>query len=766
MSRTDLAMDGRRSYSPKSPKSPSKGSSSASATPIEKYPKNVAFEFPPREAARCTSPSWEAYERRKTEKKAEKKEQEEIRNAKTKRLSKKPPPPSSPKALQQALASDADASRGRRRERPEAASPAKEIKPPRKTRSRSGSFVSMLRAPFERRRSSQDQSNDAGFIGGIKLELKRQADQQQVLDSSAVEDESNIHPALRKNNPLCNQTGDALRLSPASPRTSASEGAENQRRYPPITRRNQTQRPMSLNSSQVPSVPDLSKIEKWRAKVGLKTSSRPGSQCGSEISLQPSGHASPAPGAVYQTETTVVAIGKPKPSNSFSPQANFEMTAAPSPNFDPAQKTDICVAQEQNGQRRPDIKRMRNANNNESISSVSSGATAYKTAPSSPLPPEPPRRSYKRSSWLHTSEPMPPLPIAHEMLQQRSTSSFSTTPDSPPKRHTPLFSNGARVCKIVASKGETPVSTFARAMNTSPVDFPRVVGNPTTSSSEESSSEDFHYTSNVSTPATSRPQSEQDMSLVASKTEIGKPESIAHQSQLSVIDTTYPLPSAENSEAEGEGIQAAAERVLAVFNGIPVKKPGLRRHNSQSSLATDISFEPRFRERPLRLRPKTKAAAQTQRLESPASYLKEARTQPPAAPPARTRKQRIGPPASFLLPDDSSYATDDTLTPSSAAPDTIGRSVVYKSTPQLKTSDREPITKAFVECCSCGSYHDMPKNLYEAMAEPERMLNAADKYGYVGALSMTVRCSWCKHEMNVRCCAGLATTVYIKERLH
>ncbi|KAK2592087.1 hypothetical protein QQS21_010223 [Conoideocrella luteorostrata] len=766
MSRSDLFM-GRGRELPSAD-----GVSSAASTPREKHTKVVAFEFPPKEAeaAQCYSPSWEAYERRRSEKKMEKKEREESKKEGIKRLSKKPPPPSSPKSLQQALASETDAGRGRRRERAETtaamSSPNKEPKPARKARSRSGSFVSMLRAPFEFRRSSVEQGNDSGFIGGIKLELQRHAAQQQVLDTDAVEDdESHIHPALRKGKSQEIMSSSALKSPPPPPRAGGPDEAGNQRRYPPITRGNNIrhQKSMSLISPTAPAIPDLSKIDKWRARVGLKAGSRPESRMDRDRDAQPGGTAIGAITEQRKQSSLPRAVNgpreQPKPSVT-SPRKPMHIAYAAGAS--PTQSTNFQ-------QKSDDTRRPQHHSNNESVSSMSSEATGYKTAPSSPAPPEPPRRSSKRSSVLSLDgsiPPMPPLPSPNQQQQLNVQSSPRHVGPSA-QRSFPLCKSAARSAAAQAKDCQSAKVATTASPASRYVSAPTYNGHVPTSSSDDSGSDDFRSTSCVSTPATSRPQSEREMSLVSSKGDTSTPDDKAAKSRLS---TTYPVQSEDNSEEEMDPIQAAAEKVLAVFNGIPVQKPGLRgRCNSQSSLATDASFEPSLKERPLKLRPKSKPLTQTlQNMSAPASYLQDARKQPPAVTPVRVHKKRFGPPASFILPDDdgSDTATDDAQKLESYVPDTVGRSQRHKSTPLLSSSDREPISKVFVECCSCKHYHDMPSKLYEAMANPGGTLSSADKYGFCGALSMTVQCSWCKHEMSIRCCAGLASTLYIKERLH
>ncbi|KFG80530.1 hypothetical protein MANI_029856 [Metarhizium anisopliae] len=740
MSGSDLLAGHGRDYSPRDE------DSTIVPTPSDKYPKVVSFEFPPTESAPapCHSPSWEAYERRKTEKKTERREREESRNGKAKKLVKQPPA-SSPYSMQHASASDVDANRGRRRERSDSSTAVNNTsKPPRKARSRSGSFVSLLRAPFEFRRSSIDHDVDSSFIGGIKLEMQRNVTAQQALDHQAVEDESNIHPALRKGKQT-DRWSAPLKSPP--PLHRAGVDGENQRRYPPITRSKTKyhHKTMSLVSPTAPAVPDLNTIDKWRAKVGLRTLSRPGSHMGLDNDAHLNG-----PGAVaVDLKQTIseprdaLLFDPTRPTSAASPQKPMHVVFPASP-----------PPREKMLEKKPKLDR----SNNVSISSCSTGDT-FDTAPSSP-PPEPPRRSSKRNSTLSLDGSIPPLP------SPRHSSSPQPSPvqDAPTRRSFPLCGDGGFQFKDTA-KGkaiEAPVSISQSATYIPSPGF-QLPG----SSSEDSGSEDFHSTSIVSTPATSRPQSEKSMALEPSRPEPLELQRGKEKSLPAPPTTTYPLHSTDNSEDEMDHIQAVAEKVLDVYNDIAVQPPGLRRRsNSQSTLTTDASMPLPLKEKPLRLRSKyNQPGSSSQNSASPATYLEEARRQPPTAPTQRAHKQRLGPPVSFVLPDsDSDSPVTEKSLPS--VPDIVGRSLRHKSTPLLSTSDREPVAKVFVECCNCKYYHDMPSNLYEAMANPESVLSPVDKYGYAGALSTAVKCSWCRHEMSTRCCAGLAATVYIKERLH
>lgn len=770
----ELLMEGGKSFPP------ARGASSA-AQKHGKHAKVVAFEFPPKETARCHSPTWEAYERRKSEKRLGR---NESTNRRTTRLSKKPPPPSSATLLQQALASESDAARGRRRERADSTaavnSSSQERKPPRKDRSRSSSFVSMLRTPFEFRRSSVDKGNDSGFIGGIKLEFQRYAAQQHAVHGNPGHGDSNLHPVLRKGNPEFRWSTPVKSPPPPPSGPASPAGADNvRRRYPPITRVNAIHlKTSSLAFPASPAVPNAETAENWRAKAGPEPGTHTGSMMdANQDTRRPDGvAASTAPGGgaaesgkQQKSLSRAVHGSRPQPLSSPlapSPPSPVHVTSAagssPPPKIDEP-KPDESKRAEEHG-------------NNDSLLSTSSGAaTGYRTAPSSPPPPAPPRRSSKRYSNVSLAESIPPLP-SPTLRQQALLSNAKSCPkqaDPPVQRSFPLLGGRPKNKTIQPIKTEEHVLS-RNSRRTSRSASGGAVGLLPTSSSEDSGSDD-HSTSSLSTPATSRPQSERELSLVScNKEEAAEQDgNAADVPRLNLASTTYPLHSAENSDVEGEdAIQAAAEKVLAVFNDIPVQKPGpVERCSSPSSLAADMSFGPLLPAQPLNIPPRKRGAARASlgNTLSAASYLEEARKQPPAAAPPRAPKQRFGPPASFVLPDDACGAGDgrrQPLTPALTGSDVCGQSPHRRPAPVLGAADRLPIDKVFVECCSCKYYHDMPSHLYAAMSNPEGVFSPADRYGFSGALSMTVRCPWCQHEMSVRCCAGIAATVHIRERLH
>lgn len=75
------------------------------------------------------------------------------------------------------------------------------------------------------------------------------------------------------------------------------------------------------------------------------------------------------------------------------------------------------------------------------------------------------------------------------------------------------------------------------------------------------------------------------------------------------------------------------------------------------------------------------------------------------------------------------------------------------------------LEKILVRCCGCGYFHDLPHRIYERMI-----------IGFEGSLEAKEdasrgedkheKCPWCRHGMDVRCCAGYVAVVQLKERLH
>jgi hypothetical protein len=272
-----------------------------------------------------------------------------------------------------------------------------------------------------------------------------------------------------------------------------------------------------------------------------------------------------------------------------------------------------------------------------------------------------------------------------------------------------------------------------------------------TTSADDSSSDEFHFVSLPGTPDTSRPQSEKGippMKDVESKRVATEQHRMRDSSQSPV---RQPGAVSKNSRPVGN-------TTTTVVMGPAVH----HRLQLETDVVPEADFLPKLKHQPLKAA--EHAAIPRQHLQStvllpgPASYLEEARKAAPLAPPPQILgSPRLGPKVTPPSSIRSQPSPTTDLTPTKAPRYTPGSPVV----------GGEPIAKMFVECCGCKYYHDMPSNLYEAMANPEAVIRPrAHVGGFTGALSMTVKCPWCTHEMSTRCCAGYAAMVYVKERLH
>ncbi|PHH88902.1 hypothetical protein CDD83_6897 [Cordyceps sp. RAO-2017] len=804
----------------------------AVATPVEKIsPSVVTRSLSAKETDQrsiCVSPSWEAHGRRRKEKKMEKKEKEEAaRNAQQARgrkgrLSKQPPPASSTEALKKAevAAPDWNLSRGRTHDRSTSdaaptSTPAGKDATPRKPRSRSSSFVSLIRAPLGFRRSSVEQAPESEFIGGMKLELERQLANERALDQQAKADEAVVQPAPRYDR--TNTRWSAPTNGLPSPRDAKDPSRKT---YPPITRYENGTRSRSLVSPTAPAIPDIGKLDKWRARVGLKSPSQPGTpSTEQDMHIGDDAGDDGEDGGVLTTHHASGGLaddgaedrGGAAPAHAPAAEANAwpprRSSHAPCGNVrqprESGAELDSGRGFSRNGAVRP-------------ASSGRSGPSAeYRTAPSTP--PEPPRRSPRRGTLTEGSAP--PLPFPTEATEASSSAirpDLLVTSPTAPRREgggapaAPLETRSAmpptptRTAKRLSfvPSGQVSPRSGAEPRPCSPTSKPAEAAQrkssaepaspvqpPKTrpgSSSDDSGSEEFHSPSAPSTPATSRSESEKGLPPLGA----AKAQNFSLDSSATEATQHSGARGSKGSETTQErnidAIQAAADKVLATYrDATAAGGDGEGRRESDSSAAGARSHLPLPVQQPLRLMDKGgqeprsargslasggQAWRQGQARElspwpAPAAYLEEARRLPPAGrPPARASRPRLGPPASFSLPGDSASPTNRSeVSPRSSDG---SRYMIQGALPGLGPVQREPIAKVFVECCRCKFYHDMPSNLYEAMANPEAVLSGRDTMGYAGAISMTVKCPWCRHEMSTRCCAGLAALVYVTERLH
>ncbi|KAM3510847.1 hypothetical protein MY11210_005509 [Beauveria gryllotalpidicola] len=607
----------------------------------------------------CQSPSWEAYDKRKQEKKDERRARDEAKATRKPRRLSKPPPDSSPCAFGQAKPNQSEpviAGNGRK-PRPSSMlfsdNSSKEATFYKQPRSRAGSFSSLIKSTFDFRRSSIDQSQERPFIGGIKLEYEQHLANEKSMNPQSAIDPPDVHPALRTSNT-------SLKSPPPPPRATDSKSASS-RAYPPNTFATAKSKSMLLVSPTAPPVPDLSTIEKWRARVRLRSSS--------------------------------------KSSSSRSPVAKD--TGPASNTHDDSNKSD--ASSEEAARRDGDTEHAKEK------TSTNQG-TVQKTPP----PPEPPRRSSKRESMMSGSPSIPVLnaPLMHVPLETDASfydlSCTTAKDDTKQPSASPSWENLQSsvmdtIEHTVKPKAEIEKEEGEKAFWNSQEwaiqrsDIPQI----TSSSSEDSASDCFNTVSMPSTPNTSRPQSEKGLPRNSGESERFTLPRIqlhdnAYPSEACSFVSSSSFNGAYDVDREVDPIQAAARKVMAALPPMP-----------SARLATEHEA--------LKLRSNN---IDTSSISDPS--LIEVPKLAPRNPKAQLAKRANG----------------------------------------------DTVAKVFVECCGCKYYHDMPSKLYDAMVNPNVVLSPKDRSDFAGAISMTVKCPWCKHAMSTSCCAGLAAMVYVKERLH
>ncbi|TQV96505.1 hypothetical protein IF1G_05088 [Cordyceps javanica] len=609
----------------------------------------------------CQSPSWEAYDRRKQEKKEEKKSKDEAKGARKPRRLSKPPPASSPQAIIQTNPNQSEPVKmdNGRKSRPASMvisdSPSKDAPFYKQPRSRAGSFSSLIKSTFDFRRSSIDQSQERPFIGGIKLEYEQHLANERNMEQQSVIEPTEVHPALR-------MSKTALKSPPPPPRATGTKNT-NSRAYPPNTFKTAKSKSMFLVSPTAPPVPDLSTIEKWRARVGLRSSSR-----------------------------------------SSSSRSPITQEAAPSAGTQGSDNADVSSGEETDKSQETSAKQA-------TETTTPSQEPVRKMSP----PPEPPRRSSKRNSILSGS---PSMPLLHAALRrvplETAASSLYDLPSTAVDGDTKQPSASPSWENLKSSVMNTIEHTIKPMADVEKEESEKAFWNSqewtvqrsdlpqmTSSSSEDSASDCFNTVSMPSTPNTSRPQSEKGLPRISGESERFTLPRIqlhdnAYPSEACSFVSVSSFTGAYDSNREVDPIQAAARKVMAALPPMPSSNPATEHEPlnicskfADTSSVSDISLR-----------------------DVPKLALRNHKVQP------------------------------------------------------AKRSNADTIAKVFVECCGCKYYHDMPSKLYDAMVNPNIVLSPKDRSDFGGAISMTVKCPWCKHAMSTSCCAGLAAMVYVKERLH
>ena len=325
-------------------------------------------------------------------------------------------------------------------------------------------------------------------------------------------------------------------------------------------------------------------------------------------------------------------------------------------------------------------------------------------------------------------------------------------------------------------------------------------GRATHSRSTTDSSEDhsvYDQFSNITTPTVSRPQSHKDYSpstrdpnLKGGKSDNEKPVpngfammsggvlDDAASGRESWCRTAIPM---ELTEDEDRMRTPTAKRSAADFTASQPDLPkssdidpitdvsGLNREPSLSrSISTpemqDLSFLPALKHQSLARPPKGRGKGSLGKKGKQASVSKEQESnsptdlvRPPPIPISGTTTKSEG--SSPTSPHSSQYLQNARLNIPR------GQRSPMKSGFPPQVAGSEPIAKMFVICCSCKYFHDMPSKVYECMTKPDNVVRDTN-LGVSGVISTSVKCPWCGHGMSTSCCAGYASVVFLRERLH
>ncbi|KAL6413236.1 hypothetical protein AUP68_02742 [Ilyonectria robusta] len=836
--------------------------------------KTVAFVFPPdveEERSVCQSPSWEAYGRRKQEKKERKEEKKEEKREERRgrepevtetkprgrRLSKAPPlsqglarsqtDPVSPPKQKTRSSSLLGVSIGSKDNRDARDEPSEK---PR--RGRSGSLTSAIRHSFEIRRGSWDQTSPSGFLGGVKLDKKKQDFRQQVVDDQS-KGNSTVHPALRKS---FLGVGSFTPLK-TPPQPAQDKELDAQRRtYPPISLQTSSARNQAMMSPKSPSKRDSfssANIYLWSARA-KKKAAKAADECAvvdTEDELEePIKNAPSAEELIHAKEAGLTRRGglhiKTGPPATLEAKISARDLGADKASHENGVIKPLNLADKDRSSKATEPLRLETQPERHSAteqkdktpyppSSTKTRSRHGSSTSVSSIPPEPPRRNSKRNSLglLSRSQPQSPIEAikneptraSKESLRPRldrkavgaaktSSEKRNATPPSiryentaPGVRPTPFPADSPTSLTSRFNFKDTARSTFSRGSgsqsSSSPTSttssvskggysptlpasplknetmaLPRTdvqktakqtdagpassqikisrrlaehvatnmvqssdIWRPTTSSSDESSYSDaLQSASPPSTPNSSPPQSDSENlpHMAGGKHPQYSPCWSATSSPQFPACDRFQLSDAPQTDEELDPIEAASRKVMEAFANANLRSPPQSRHELTSS---DESS---------RMSPFTQAQPRLRHREKSKGRMRPSELQTDNLP------QLSRPKASKSTPN-----LDGRGHKSAVA---IPESSMKSSRHGPQGGDR--VGKLFVVCCECKRYHDIPIKLYKAMANPDAVFTSSEAMGFEGKVSMTVKCSWCEHEMSTKCCPGVSGILAIKERLH
>ncbi|RGP72417.1 hypothetical protein FLONG3_6813 [Fusarium longipes] len=795
--------------------------------------KTVAFAFPPdveEKRAACQSPSWEAYDRRKKERKEEKrkeleKKEEEKRREKEKerdqamnqaleeawknapkprgrKLSKPPPSPPSALAAQGRSITEPVQATQKRRSRSSSllgfSIGRNNDDPEEPRRSRSSSLTSIFRKSFEIKRASFDETSSTGFLGGVKLEKKKEDFHQKVLQDQAKGD-SKVHPAMRKTF-LGHGSFTPLKVNP-----QAQKEADAQRRaYPPISINTSGARGQSVKSPKSPRRGSVN-IYLWSARARRGSVS---DDCAVADDTEDEGdqHKVHTPdseilyhkaqglnrrGGLYIKKDQNGETDKSEPSKDDAEDKNLvknpEKPAVPTPrtsNQSLKQVPSVNIPKDSDSPPKQDTITVSRP---PIVSAVQQPTRRSSAASGLSIPPTPPRKSSKRRgsltliTRLNNSQSSPDEPStaksapvgqlskpSKEKLFRQNPPSIRYDQTRPGARPKPICSDSEPAATTKWNLKEAARSAFGRGhsaqgsvSSTASSASKSTVGPPvppktdthasrstSTANTAPIRTQHVHVPSKHLTPPSScsptgrRPMTSSSESSYSDANQSISPLSTPHSTPpQSEMGHSPNIASAKPSMMASSG-HAGAYWSYANSPRITPSEPDAEVDPIQEAANRVMEA---FSNANLR--------SSTPRRQTPLSSSDERSF---ASTPTHTLKHSRG---HLRSPVQGHRPT--LSDPEAAAVKTLRR----QSNLEHHQHHGEPSAKMFVECCACSRYHDMPSKLYEAMSNPDGVLSAGST-DFAGSVSMTVKCPWCKHEMSTKCCAGFAAMVYIKERFH
>ncbi|KAL7939772.1 hypothetical protein V8C35DRAFT_15795 [Trichoderma chlorosporum] len=671
--------------------------------------------------------------------------------------------------------------------------------------------------------------SETGFIGGIKLEIQRHAANQKTPEGPENMDESQIHPALRTNNahnqkwspPPARPVPESqrrpyppiTRQPTAAAKTRSLVSSAEMEAQETGTMESKWRAFVGLKPKDSAEPTKAAAQQDKSKKVAITNEGTKSASALPQASANASSTVDVRPKTAADQDIPQATLpagsgdrnAKPKLSVSTSNHQLNSSVTVQKPAREKLSETNLAQVQ------------------HEENVAVKSGRVTDSAPAATSLPPAPPRRSSKRNSMLSldgsvssVSSPRTPRPGSSE-----SASSNHDLPTGRSKKMADNAYGGTELRSGGASLQSTPrqAGRIIRDQKPDPIDIPtwddiqssvmKVIDTkvslspiqksrgslrddsdftvrrltddsvPTTSTDDDSS-DDFHSPSMPGTPDTSRPQSEKGLPPMTRDIESKR---VATEQPRVKSGSSSPVRQPLLLQIGGGGFSSPPKNSRPVSSAVistktttmATSQTAHNRSRSNVDAMSETDFLPKLKHQPLKAvehvivprqhSPSTALLSGEERVNSktqlvaapwPASYLEEARKAAPLAPPPQVLgSPRLGPKVTPPSSIRSQPSPTTDLAPTKAPRHTTGSPV-----------GGEPIAKMFVECCGCKYYHDMPSNIYEAMANPEAVIRPRGNVGFTGALSMTVKCPWCFHEMSTKCCAGYAAMVYVKERLH